>query len=194
MTQSERDFDLMMAEALTLIGRNVPSMHVFAVLDSWESCTRANHKFLRSPKGPETALEMINKAVENAESTGTLLPSYLNSIAANLRRMIEGEDRGSRPLAYPTEIPEKQLNSYCIHLRRYGVTVCRAVYLYRFGPDFIKKALHDRGCDVDIEVVYHYFEPMTITTTDAGINGYTRVAAVQPTVKLILRSGGENKR
>lgn len=193
MAQSEREFDLMMAEALTLIGRNVPSMRMFAVLRSWEASTRANHKFLCKAGGPETALKMINEAIESDEPMGTLLPSYLNSIAANLRRMIETDDHGDRPLAYPTEIPEKQLSSYCIHLKRYGDTVCRPVYLYRYGPDFIKKSLSEHGCDVDIEVTDHYFEPMTVATMDTGMNGYTRVTALQPTVRLILRSGGEDR-
>lgn len=193
MTQSEREFDLMMAEALTLLGRNVQSLHAFAVLRSWEASARANHKFLRKAGGPETALRMINNAIENDEPMGTLLPSYLNSIAANLRRMIESGNTGDRPLSYPTEIPEKQLNSFCIHLKRYGDTVCRPVYLYRYGPDFIKKSLHDHGCDVDIEVTDHYFEPMTVTTTDTGMNGYTRVTALQPTVRLILRNGRKDK-
>lgn len=193
MTQSEREFDLMMAEALTLLGRNVPSLHAFAVLRSWEASTRANHRFLRKAGGPETALRMINNAVENGEPTGTLLPSYLNSIAANLRRMIENGNTGDRPLSYPTEIPEKQLKSYCIHLKRYGDTVCRATYLYRYGPDFIKKSLHDHGCDVDVEVVDHHFEPMTVATSDVGMNDYTRVAALQPTVRLILRGGRKDR-
>lgn len=193
MTQGEREFDLMMAEALTLIGRNVHSMRMFAVLRSWEASTRANHKFLRKAGGPETALKMINEAIENDEPMGTLLPSYLNSIAANLRRMIEKRDFGERPLTYPTEIPEKQIDSYCIHLKHYGDTVCRPIYLYRYGSDFIKELLRKRSCDVDIEVTDHYFEPMTVATLDAGMNGYTRVTAVQPTVRLILRSKGEDR-
>lgn len=193
MTQSEREFDLMMAEALTLIGRNVHSMRMFAVLRSWEASTRANHKFLRKPGGPETALKMVNEAVESGEPLGTLLPSYLNFIAANLRRMIENGNVGDRPLSYPTEIPEKQLNSYCIHLKRYGDTVCRAVYLYRYGADFIKKSMHEHGCDVDVEVIDHYFEPMTVATMGTGMNGYTRVAAVQPTVRLVLRNGRKDR-
>lgn len=193
MAQSEREFDLMMAEALTLVGRNVHSMRMFAVLRSWEASTRANHGFLRKPGGPEAALKMINEAIERGEPLGTLLPSYLNSIAANLRHMIERGDTRERPLSYPTAIPEKQLKSYCVHLRRYGDTVCRPIYLYRYGADFIKEALRGHGCDVDVEVIDRYFEPMTIVTADAGMNGYTRVAALQPTVHLILKNGGKDR-
>lgn len=189
----EREFDLMMAEALTLIGRNVRSMRAFASRRSWKANAYANHEFLCSDGGPERAIKMIDDALGGGEPTGILLPSYLNSIAANLRRMAERGGRGDRPLFYPAKIPERQIKTYRALLRRHGKTVCHPIYLNRYGEDFIKKALSECGCDVDIKVTDAYFEPMTVAS-DTGMDGFTRVAAVQPTVILILKNRGEGER
>lgn len=191
---TSKEFDLMMAEALTIIGRNVPSLkHRFAYVGDWKKDAIRNHTLIATC-GPLSIASMLCRVVELRENTGKILPSYISSIAANLRRMAEVGDDGDRPLHYPAEIPEKELEAYCVLLKRHGNTVCRAIYLLRYGKDFIKKSLSEHGCDVDVEVTDAYFEPMTIATSDVGADGYTRVAAVQPTVLLILKGGRECKR
>ena len=103
-------------------------------------------------------------------------------------------DDGDRPLSMPTSIPDKEIRSYCDHLRRYGNTVCRAVYLERFGADGIRKAFAERGYEVEVSVVENYFEPMTMTVYECDGRGYSRVAAVMPTVKItLLEREGQNR-
>lgn len=193
MAWNEREFDLMMAEALTLIGRNVPSLkHRFAHIGDWKKDAVRNHTLIAT-YGPLSIANTLEKVVESREGTGEILPSYLSSVAANLRRMAEVGDDGDRPLSMPVSIPDKEIRSYCDHLRRYGNTVCRAVYLERFGADGIHKALAERGYDVRVTVIDNFFEPMTLTAYENDGSGYTRVAAVMPTVKLTLfDKGGRN--
>ena len=183
---TSQEFDVMMAEALTRIGRNVPSLkHRFAYIGDWKKDAIRNHTLIATC-GPLSIASMLEKVVALKEKTGKILPSYLHSIAVNLRRMADAGDDGDRPLSMPTSIPEKALRSYCAHLRRFGNTVCRGEYLERFGADGIRKALAEHGCDVDVTVVENYFEPMTMTVYECDGSGYSRVAAIMPTVKLTL--------
>lgn len=191
---TSQEFDVMMAEALTRIGKNVPSLkHKFAYIGDWEKDTTRNHTLIATC-GPLSIASMLDKVVKSDEETGELLPSYLRSIAINLRRMANAGDDGDRALSMPTSIPEKTLRSYCTHLRFFGDTVCRNVYLERFGADGIRKALAKHGCDVDVSIIENYFEPMTITVYERDGSGYSRVAAVMPTVKLTLLRKGEQSR
>ena len=184
MTQQE--FDVMMAEALTRIGRNVPSLkHRFAYIGDWKKDAIRNHTLIATC-GPLSIANTLEKAVESREETGELHPSYLSSIATNLRRMANAGDDGDRPFSMPTSIPEKTLRSYCAHLRRFGNTVCRGEYLERFGADGIREAFAERGYDVEVSVVENYFESMTMIVYECDGSGYSRVAAVMPTVKLTL--------
>lgn len=181
-----QEFDVMMAEALTRIGRNVPSLkNRFAHIGDWEKDAIRNHTLIATC-GPLSIASMLEKAIASKEETGKVLPSYLRAIAMNLRRMADAGDDGDRPLSVPTSIPEKALRSYCAHLRRFGDTVCRGEYLERFGADGIRKALAEHGCDVDVSVIENYFEPMTMTVYECDGRGYSRVAAAMPTVKLTL--------
>ena len=192
MTQQE--FDVMMAEALTRIGRNVPSLkNRFAHIGDWKKDTIRNHTLIVTC-GPLSIANMLEKAVESKEETGAIHPSYLSSIATNLRRMADAGDDGDRPLSMPTSIPEKTLRSYCAHLRRFGDTVCRGEYLERFGADGIRKALAEHGCDVEVSVIENYFEPMTMNAYECDGREYSRVAAVMPTVKLTLLKKGDQSR
>ena len=192
MTQQE--FDVMMAEALTRIGRNVPSLkHRFAHIGDWKKDAIRNHTLIATC-GPLSIASMLEKAVESKEETGAIQPSYLSSIATNLRRMASLGDDGDQPLSMPTSIPDKEIRSYCDHLRRYGNTVCRAVYLERFGADGIRKAFAERGYEVEVSVVENCFEPMTMTVYECDGRGYSRVAAVMPTVKITLLKKGGQKR
>lgn len=184
MTQQE--FDVMMAEALTRIGRNVPSLkHRFAYIGDWKKDAIRNHTLIATC-GPLSIASMLEKAVESKEETGAIQPSYLSSIATNLRRMSSLGDDGDRPLSMPTSIPERTLRSYCAHLLRFGDTVCRGEYLERFGADGIREAFAERGYDVEVSVVENYFEPMTMTVYECDGREYSRVAAIMPTVKLTL--------
>ena len=193
-----QEFDVMMAEALTRIGRNVPSLKSrFACLGDWNKDAIRNHTLIAT-YGPLSIAGSLERVLLAKEDTGKLLPSYINSIAINLHHMADAGDDGDRPLCMPTSIPEKILDSYCGHLHRFGDTVCRNVYLERFGADGIRKALAEHGCDVDVSVIEDYFEPMTITDHECGGgcggNGYASVAAVMPTVKLTLLKKGEQSR
>lgn len=192
MTQQE--FDVMMAEALTRIGRNVPSLkHRFAYIGDWKKDAIRNHTLIATC-GPLSIASMLEKAVESKEETGAIQPSYLSSIATNLRRMANAGDDGDRPLVMPTSMPEKALRSYCAHLRRFGDTVCREEYLERFGADGIREAFAKRGYDVEVSVVENYFEPMTMTVYECDGRGYSRVAAVMPTVKItLLKREGQSR-
>lgn len=189
-----REYDVMMAEALTRIGQNVPSLRSkFASRATWAANAVRNHSLIEK-EGPAAIASILETAAnDDEEKKGTLLPSYLVSIAANLRHMANLGDDGKRAFEMPTEIPEKALRSYCVHLRRYGDTVCRHEYLERFGAEKIKSSLLEHGCDVEVEVLSDYFEPMTVSACERGMNGYYRVAAVQPTVKLTLKKGGESR-
>ena len=184
MTQQE--FDVMMAEALTRIGRNVPSLkHRFAYIGDWKKDAIRNHTLIATC-GPLSIANTLEEAVESREETGELQPSYLSSIATNLRRMASLGDDGDRPLSMPTSIPERTLRSYCAHLLRFGDTVCRGEYLERFGADGIREAFAERGYDVEVSVVENCFEPMTMTVYECDGSDYSRVAAIMPTVKLTL--------
>lgn len=191
---TSQEFDVMMAEALTRIGRNVPSLkHRFAYIGDWEKDAIRNHTLLAT-YGPLSIAGPLERVIASKEDTGKLLTSYLQSIVKNLRRMAKAGDDGDRPLFMPTSIPEEVINSYCEHLRRFGSTVCRGEYFDRFGADGIRKALANHGCDVDVSVVEKYFEPMTIDVYECDGRGYSRVAAVMPTVKLTLLKKGEQSR
>lgn len=191
---TSKEFDVMMAEALTVIGRNVPSLkHRFAYIGDWNKNAVRNHTLIATC-GPLSIASMLDKVVESREKTGDILPSYISSVSANLRRMASVGDDGDRPFSMPTSIPDKEIRSYCDHLRRYGNTVCRAAYLERFGADGIRKALSERGYDVNVTVIDNFFEPMTLTAYENDGSGYARVAAVMPTVKLtLLGKGGRNR-
>ena len=189
-----QEFDLMMAEALTRIGRNVPSLkHRFAYIGDWKKDAIRNHTLIAT-YGPLSIADTLEKAVESREETGELHPSYLSSIAANLRRMADAGDDGDRPLSMPTSIPEKAMRSYCEHLRRFGDTVCRGEHLERFGADGIREAFAKRGLDVGVSVVENRFGPMTMAVCERDGSGYSRVAAVMPTVKITLLKKGGQKR
>lgn len=192
MTYAE--FDVMMAEALTRIGRNVPSLkHRFAHIGDWQKDAIRNHTLIATC-GPLSIADMLEKAASTDKSTGILLPSYIRSIATNFRRMAEAGDDGDRPLSMPTSIPEKHLCSYCAHLRRYGNTVCRGEYLERFGADEIRRELAEHGCDVEVSVIDTHFDPMTVARYKCDSHGYSRIVAMQPTVKLTLLKGrGANR-
>lgn len=61
MTQQE--FDVMMAEALTRIGRNVPSLkHRFAYIGDWKKDAIRNHTLIATC-GPLSIASMLEKAV-----------------------------------------------------------------------------------------------------------------------------------
>lgn len=192
--KADQEFDLMMAEALTRIGRNVPSLNrMFAYSGNWKKDTIRNHTLIATC-GPLSIANAIEKAVASKEKTGEILPSYLSAIADNLRRMADIGDDVNRPFSMPKSIPEKTLRSYCNHLLRFGNTVCRGEYLERFGADSIRKALANHGCEVDISVIKDHFEPMTMTLYERDGRGYTRVAAVTPIVKLTLLRECEQRR
>ena len=109
MTRAE--FDVMMAEALTRIGMNVPSLRSrYAALGSWEANAIRNHSLIAT-RGPTSIAIDLEKVIESDEDTGTLLPSYLKSVAVNLRRMREFGDDGDRPLRMPKAIPEETICS-----------------------------------------------------------------------------------
>lgn len=183
---TSKEFDVMMAEALTIIGRNVPSLkNRFARIGDWRKDTVRNHAMIATC-GPLSIAFMLDEVVESRENTGKILPSYISSIAANLRRMASVGDRGNRHFSMPTSIPDREIRSYCDLLRRHGSTVCRTAYFERFGAEGIRKALAERGCDVNVTIVDNYFEPMTVTEYENDGSGYARVAAVMPTVKLTL--------
>ena len=190
---TSKEFDVMMAEALTIIGKNVPSLkNRFARIGDWRKDAIRNHAMIATC-GPLSIASMLDKVVESREKTGNILPSYISSVASNLRRMASVGDDGDRPLSMPTSIPDKDIRSYCDLLRRHGSTVCRTTYLERFGAEGIRKALAERGCDVKVTIVDNYFEPMTVTEYENDGSGYARVAAVMPTVKLTLaKRGSEN--
>lgn len=191
MTTAE--FDVMMAEALTRIGMNVPSLRSrYACLDSWEKNAVRNHTLIAT-RGPASIAIDLERAAVSDEDTGSLLPSYLKSIAVNFRRMEASGDDGDRQLRMPSRIPEKSIRSYIVHLDRYGSTVCRYEYFERFGAEGIRKALEAHGRDVDVSVIEDHFDPMTMTNYERDGSCYSRVAAVQPTVRLILRSGRKDK-
>ena len=189
---TSQEFDVMMAEALTRIGRNVPSLkHRFAYIGDWKKDAIRNHTLIAT-YGPLSIADTLEEAVESREETGELHPSYLSSIAANLRRMADAGDDGDRPLSMPTSIPEKAMRSYCEHLRRFGDTVCRGEHLERFGADGIREAFAKRGLDVGVSVVENRFGPMTMAVCERDGSGYSRVAAVMPTVKItLLKKGGQ---
>ena len=181
-----QEFDLMMAVALTRIGRNVPSLNrMFAYSGNWKKDTIRNHTLIATC-GPLSIANALEKVVASKEETGEILPSYLSAIADNLRRMADIGDDVNRPFSMPKSIPEKILRSYCNHLLRFETTVCRGEYLERFGEDGIRKALADHGCEVDVSIIKDHFEPMTITLYECDGRGYSRVAAVTPIVKLTL--------
>ena len=187
------EFDVMMAEALTRIGMNVPSLRSrYAALGSWEANAIRNHSLIAT-RGPASIAIDLEKVIESGEDTGTLLPSYLKSVAVNLRRMREFGDDGDRPLRMPKAIPEETICSYVTHLDRYGSTVCRAEYLERFGSEGVRKALAEHGRDVRVDVIRDHFDPMTMTNYECDGSGYSRVTAIQPTVKLTLLKKGENR-
>lgn len=192
--KTDQEFDLMMAEALTRIGRNVPSLkHRFAYIGDWKKDTIRNHTLIAT-YGPLSIARTLEKAVSSREETGEILPSYIRAIADNLRRMADIGDDGDRPLSMPKSIPEKALRSYCNHLLRFETTVCRAEYLERFGADGIRKALADHGCEVDVSISKDHFEPMTVTLYECDGRGYSRVAAVMPIVILTLLREREPRR
>lgn len=191
MTRAE--FDVMMAEALTRIGTNVPSLRSrYAALGSWEANAIRNHSLIAT-RGPASIAIDLEKVIESDEDTGTLLPSYLKSVAVNLRRMREFGDDSDRPLRMPKAIPEETICSYVTHLDRYGSTVCRAEYLERFGLEGVRKALAEHGRDVRVDVIRDHFDPMTMTNYECDGSGYSRVTAIQPTVKLTLLKEGKNR-
>ena len=188
------EFDVMMAEALTRIGMNVPSLrHRYAPLGSWEANAVRNHSLIAT-RGPASVAIDLEDALASGEGTGTILPSYLKSIATNLRRMREFGDDGGRPFRMPKSIPEEAVRSYAAHLDRYGSTVCGHEYLERFGADGIREALADHGCEVRVDVLENHFDPMTMTNCECDGSGYSRVVAIRPTVRLtLLRKGGQKQ-
>ena len=191
---TSQEFDLMMAEALTRIGRNVPSLkHRFAYIGDWKKDAIRNHTLIAT-YGPLSIAWTLEKAVASKEETGKILPSYIRAIVDNLHHMADIGDDGDRPLSMPTSIPEKTLRSYCAHLRRFGNTVCRGEYLERFGADGIRKALAEHGCDVDVSVIEKDFEPMMMSVYERDRSGYLRVTAIMPTVKLTLLKKGDQSR
>lgn len=190
---TSQEFDVMMAEALTRIGRNVPSLkHRYARLGSWEKNAIRNHTLIAT-RGPASVAKDLEDAWMSEEDTGSLQPSYLRSVAVNLRRMAAAGDDGDRPFKMPASIPEKAIRSYIGHLDRYGNTVCRSEYLERFGADGIRDDLARHGRDVRIDVIDCGFEPMTMTNYECDGSGYSRVTAIQPTVRLTLISKGTKR-
>lgn len=191
---SIQEFDVMMAEALTRIGRNVPSLkHRFAYIGDWEKDAIRNHTLIAT-YGPLSIASMLEKVIALKEETGKIQSAYLRAIAGNLRRMADIGDDGDRPFSLPMSIPEKAILSCCARLRRFGDTVCRRDYFDRFGADGIRKALAEHGCDVDVTVIEEYFEPMTVSVYERSGGGYARITAVMPTVKLTLLNEGESNR
>lgn len=191
---TSREFDIMMAEALTRIGMNVPSLKSrFAHLDTWEKNAVRNHSLIAT-YGPAAIAEQLESVIDKDEDTGILTMSYIRSIALNFRRMEAAGDDGDRPLVMPREMPERCIKSYCDHLRRYGSTVCRGEFLERFGAEEIRRELLEHGCDADVDVIRYFFEPMTVTVYDHDGTGYAKVAAIMPTVRLSLRKDGDSKR
>ena len=187
---TSQEFDVMMAEALTRIGRNVLSLkHRFAYIGDWQKDAIRNHTLIATC-GPLSIASMLDKAAASDESTGEVSPSYLRFIASNLRRMANMGDDGDRPLIMPTAIPEKALRSYCAHLRRFGNTVCRGVYLERFGANGIREALAKCGYEVEVSVIKIHFEPTALSVPEYRGTGYSRVVAIMPTVVLTLLKRG----
>lgn len=189
MTRGE--FCLMVCEALTRIGMNVPSLKGrYARLGSW-SKDAARNRVLLATRGPASVAVDLEEAAGSGEPMGTLLPSYLRSIAANLRRAAElGEDFDGISADVPDEIPEREIRSIAFHLKRLGQTVCRGEYLERHGADGIRAALLERGLDADVSESLDFFEPMTFVGSAGDGTGYTVAKAARPTVVITLLRRG----
>ena len=189
MTRGE--FCLMVCEALTRIGMNVPSLKGrYARLESW-SKNAARNRVLLATRGPASVAVDLEAAAGSGEPMGTLLPSYLRSIAANLRRAAElGEDFDGISADVPDEIPEREIRSIAFHLKRLGQTVCRGEYLERHGADGIRAALLERGLDADVSESLDFFEPMTFVGSAGDGTGYTVAKAARPTVVITLSRRG----